>query len=161
MSWGWREYVVFVGSLAWWGSLAGHLTWNVIGAMTVIGASGGLDRDDSMTLWSCLTQCLQYGEADFACVGVADHVAKTSLFLGVASFWWNNRLMAKVQGSGGRMVGLTEYYKLQVVAISARLAAWWILHEDGSFDINPSALRGSHAIMLGLLILVSLQSLSY
>ncbi|KAI9829068.1 MAG: hypothetical protein M1832_000091 [Thelocarpon impressellum] len=154
--WGWREAVVVLGSLAWWWSLLSQMSWNLLGA--VASAPTGLAIDGSTMFLECLSRCVLRREVEADCAVEAHDVALTGLLLGVAGVWWNNRLMEKVRGSGGRMVGLSEFYKLQAVALVTRVLAWYLLRE-GSLELGPEARKGAHSFMLAFNVLTTLISI--
>ncbi len=154
-SWGWRDAVLLVGALAWWASLAGQILWNIMGATVSLEGSDGLRAEGTAgNIRSCLDQFLQQRATDKSCVSETATIARLSIFLGMVSIWWNNRLFEKVRGTGGRMVGLSEYYKLQIVMLVTRVVAWWAVHNAGSINMSPVALKGAHGFMLAFTIIV-------
>ena len=157
--WGWKKMIVLVGALGWWASLAGQVLWNVTG---VLAESQGLDglRDTGTTrsIPRCLQQVLQDRRVDQDCVGLAGPYGSLALALGVLSIWWNPLLKEKINGRGGRMVGLSEYYKLQVIVLAAKLVAWFSLGGNAAADLSPSASKGAHAFALAFTMLVSTPS---
>lgn len=152
---GWRNIVVTAGACGWWASLAGQAIWNIIGA------TGGVQREDGLrseetaiTLSSCVHQCLRHGTVDTGCAEWTTSIAGPALLLGTMSIWWNNRLKVRVGGSGYRLVGLNEYYKLQVVILVARFCSLAMLQHGTITDPSSTASRAAHIFMLIFLVIV-------
>ncbi|KAI9758824.1 MAG: hypothetical protein M1835_000527, partial [Candelina submexicana] len=158
--WGWRDAVVLVGALAWWASSVGQVLWNVMGATIRLDDTDGLHAEDTeVKIRACLDQLLQRLATEKSCVSEITPVARICLLLGMVSIWWNNRLSEKVRGTGGRMVGLSEYYKLQIVVLATRVVAWWALQNAGRIGMSPVALKGAHGFMLTFIIISAIISL--
>lgn len=87
-----------------------------------------------------------------------NYLAKNALVLGMATVWWNNKLMEKLRTSGYRMKGLNEFYKLQFVALALRALALWVLRDASLFGLNHATLHAGHAFMLLFIFLVSPES---
>lgn len=156
-SWDWRNAVVMAGSLGWWSSLAGQAVWNIMGAMVNFDDEDGLRAEESgATLSTCLHQYTQVKVVTSECAAIAAPIAGLALILGVVSIWWNNRLSDKWRLRGCRLVGLKDYYKLQVVVLMARIAAWVILKDDHAAGLTLTARRAVHIFMLAFITIVSI-----
>ncbi|KAI9815087.1 MAG: hypothetical protein M1827_002930 [Pycnora praestabilis] len=130
--WAWRDAVVLFGAVGWWGSLAGQTLWDLFGALERMEHDGLRDDQSSTTLRMCIDHCLSGSTLDEGCAASAQPLAGLALLLGIVSFWWNNRLREKVQGSGGRLIGLTEYYKTQFVVLVSTIISLWMVKIDHS-----------------------------
>ncbi|KAI9715959.1 MAG: hypothetical protein M1812_005593 [Candelaria pacifica] len=151
-SWGWRDAVVLVGASAWWISFAGQILWNVMGVTVSLEGADGLRAEDNPgKIRACLDQLLQRRATEESCVLETTPIARVCLLLGMVSIWWNNRLFEKAQGTGGRMVGLSEYYKLQIFVLATRVVVWWALNNAESVGMSPVALKGAHGFMLAFI----------
>lgn len=53
------------------------------------------------------------------------------------------------------MLGLSEYYKVQLLTLVVRLAAWYGLEGNAGVDLSPSATKGAHTFALVFTVLVS------
>jgi len=67
--------------------------------------------------------------------------------------WWNPRIRQKYLGTGGRMVGLGDYYVVQMLALAVRVVAWWAL--TSTSIIPPTASIAAHTFMMVFPTLVS------
>jgi len=154
---GWRDIVVMAGSCGWWSSVAGQAIWNLMGAMVKVEDEEGLRSEDiAVTLSTCIHQCLRYGAVDLGCAVSAAPIAGLALLVGAISMWWNNRLKEKIRGSGYRMVGLSDYYKLQLVVLVVRICSWAYLQHGAVAGLSVAALRAAHLFMLAFLAIVSI-----
>ncbi|KAI9801295.1 MAG: hypothetical protein M1833_002865 [Piccolia ochrophora] len=158
-TWGGREYVVFVGGLCWFASLAGQVAWNLFGALAQHESDGLREDSSSESVISCLEQLILERRTPSTCASQTSVLAGWTLVLALVSIWWNNKLMLKVRGSGGRMVHLNDFYKLQVMVMIAKSLAWWTLRDSSKFGLDPAAEKGVHIFMLMFTSLTSLLSL--
>ncbi len=151
---GWRDVVLFLGKMGWSISLMGQMWWNIMCVLVRREAGdelGRIEKDPSMFV--CLRQAILNDVAE-ECETTAFRWARIALFLGLMSMWWNNRFIEKVRNSGGRMVGLRDYYKLQVIIITARASALWLF--GGNWIVLDEArFRGVHLFLLVFTMLVS------
>ncbi len=153
-SWGWKDVVVMAGAWGWWGSLVGQILWNAMGGLANHEHEDGLRAEDTeATLGHCITQFPLYRTMDPGCVAATTPIAELALLVGLASVWWNNRLSEKIQNPSCDMVGLREYYKLQVIVLVARVGAWYYLQAPAGIDF--AAVRAAHLFVLVFLIIVS------
>lgn len=53
------------------------------------------------------------------------------------------------------MLGLSEYYKVQLLALVVKFAAWYGLEGKAGIDLSPSATKGAHVFALAFTVLVS------
>lgn len=53
------------------------------------------------------------------------------------------------------MLGLSEYYKIQLLALVVRIAAWYGVEGNAGVDLSPSATKGAHTFALVFTVLVS------
>ncbi|KAI9828561.1 MAG: hypothetical protein M1819_006553 [Sarea resinae] len=158
--WDWRALVVLLGAVGWWSSLAGQLVWNIIGATRRIEVEDGLRADDEpLPLGACVRQLVRFRETEQGCVTSGFSIARTALLLGLLSFWWNNSLEEKVRGTGGRMMRLSEYYKLQGVVMAVRVLGWWALQNSATIGLSATAVKAAHLFMLAFVSLCALISL--
>jgi len=155
--WGWRKLVLMAGWLGWWSSLTGQAVWNIMGAMVNPDHEDGLRAEETgATLSTCLQQYTQVRVVTSECASLAAPLAGLALILGVVSIWWNNRLSEKWRLPGCRLVGLKEYYKLQLVVLMARIGAWVFLKDDYDAGLSLPALRAAHLFMLAFIGIVSI-----
>ena len=151
-----RGVVALLGGLTWWGSVLAQGLWHVLGMMVMVQNWDGLMDDEKPDMFGCLQQGIKSQSLDGYCSLYVSALLRGALILGLGSFWWNNQLLKKLQGTGGRLAGLMEYYKLQMVVVVVRGIAGWVLQDGGAFGLEPAAIRGGHAFMVLFLFLVSL-----
>jgi hypothetical protein len=70
--------------------------------------------------------------------------------------WWNPKLRLKVEGRGGRFIGLGEYYQVQLIVMVARCVFWAVLKDPSSSGLQPTLPPALHLFMILFTILVSL-----
>ncbi len=122
--------------------------------------SDGLqDAEAPPSLSSCLRQDLQNSYMTPRCAEVYSSVAGFALCLGLLSIWWNPRLKENFKPRRGRIIGMGEYYKLQIIFLAVRFAAWAVLATTPSFDFDTQKAKGTHAFMLVFTVLVSLETM--
>lgn len=156
-SWDWRNAVVMAGSLGWWSSLAGQVVWNILGAMVNPDDEDGLRAEEpGVTLSTCLPQYTEVRLVTSECAALATPIAGLALILGVVSIWWHNRLSDKWRLPGCRLVGLKDYYKLQLVVLMARIGVWVFLKDDYAAELSVPARRAVHFFMLAFIAIVSI-----
>ncbi|KAI9882068.1 MAG: hypothetical protein M1823_006189 [Watsoniomyces obsoletus] len=153
---GWRGMVLFLGALAWWGSHLLQCIWHIQQMLTVSGELfvGGGGR---ISFVNRVVQALAYIVED----GLdGKNLIRGTFILGGMSVWWNNRLMGRLRRSDGRLEGLKEYYKLQVMVWLMRVVALWVLgNPSWKWSIETTALKGAHALALGFIALTTFISL--
>lgn len=156
-AWGWKSVAVAVGETVWYLSLLGQFSWHLMNTLKLSEDQDGLrDAVVSPLLPSCLWQDLQNASIEPACAEAYSSVPGFALCLGLLSIWWNPRLEQKFKPRRGRITGMSEYYKLQVIFLTVRSAAWAVLAQTPSFDFDAQTIKGIHAFMLVFTILVSL-----
>jgi hypothetical protein len=152
--WQWRHILAYSGAFAWWAALLGQVLWNTIGAMTRQG--GGLKEEGR---WDLVTNCLRRSPLDgwesTECLDSVQPLATAALGLGLVSLWWNPCAAAKLHGRPGRIVGLNEYWKLQLILNVVRLLAWYALRYGRISQFDTSTLNAIHAVMLAFNLVVS------
>lgn len=155
-NWNWRSILVFAGAIGYWGSVAGQLAWDALGALDAV--DDGL-QDQVYLLspsWvSYVQQTLQERQLPRHCS--ADFAPYAGLFLvaGILSLWWNPKLRLKVEGRGGRFAGLGEYYQVQLIVIVVRCVFWAVLKDPSSSGLQPTMPPALHLFMFFFTVLVS------
>ncbi|PGH27534.1 hypothetical protein AJ80_00775 [Polytolypa hystricis UAMH7299] len=153
--WNWRSLLVATGAVSFWASVAGQLAWNLAGSIAT--EHLGMETQDSVSLFSITTSCVRQGlkhrQIADECTSVVTPYAGLALFLGVASIWWNPRLRHKVEGKG-RITGMREYYKIQIVVLVVRFVAWACLQDQSITGLDPRLPPAIHAFM-GLFTIIS------
>lgn len=144
---------MYTGAFGWWGGLLGQILWNVLGAVA--------KRDEELreehvsgSLRECLQRGLNIGWNATNCVDSAQSLATLTLVSGFLSIWWNPCLAAKLHGRPGRMIGLSEFYKLQIILGLSRLLAWYALGRGKESHLDLSTFNAIHATMLALNLVV-------
>ncbi|KAK2734995.1 hypothetical protein FQN55_002324 [Onygenales sp. PD_40] len=145
---GWRSVLVSVGALSFWASIAGQLAWNLMGAMVMGREAEDVEVDLSFSLVPlCFDQVLRRQTVLNGCPLVLAPYAGFALFLGILSIWWNPKLRDKAEGRGGRLTGMGEYYKVQIVVLAVRFVAWACLQDPSITGLNPGLAPAIHAFM--------------
>lgn len=155
----WRSWVVFVGAIAYWISIIGQITWDIMGALDISGPEPLQDPDVSLSVASVLscifhtlrTRCVpSHCAVDFA------PLAGLSLLTGFLSLWWNPQLQTKIEGRHGWLVGLGDYYKVQLIVLVVRGIFWGVLRDPSSSGLQENLLPALHLFMIIFTCLVSI-----
>ncbi|KAI9923668.1 hypothetical protein MW887_008490 [Aspergillus wentii] len=150
----WRSLLVFAGAVGYWGSAAGQLAWDILSALNT--GEPLRDSDGSSpvpSLASCAQQTLQLRYAPSNCLMDLTPHAGLALVAGILSLWWNPKLRFKVEGRGGRFVGLGEYYQVQLIVMVVRCVFWGVLKDPSSSGLESSMLPGLHLFMIVFTVL--------
>ena len=158
--WGWQDNVVALAAVCWWISLVVQLAWHALSAIKWTDEPIGLRQQDALrdfplTLSECMRRSLGSGPLDSACDKSYRTLVGKTIMLGLLSAWWNPRLRQKLRGNVGRMVGLVEYYKLQVVFLLLRAAAWGLLAQSSAFGSDTKQAKATHSFMVAFIAIVS------
>jgi hypothetical protein len=140
---GWRDLAIFLGSLAWFGSILCQFAWHLMGVMV----QGG----DETQFPQCLLLLLK-GTTNPACIGAVNDILPWAHKAGLLSIWWNNRLLESVHGAG-RLAKLNDYYFLQIVFLGVRFLTYRIIRNMD--ESAPS--EAAHAFILVFIAVVSLR----
>jgi hypothetical protein len=150
---GWRDLAVFLGSLAWFGSILCQFVWHLMGVTLDVNDAAGTQ------LPQCLAIFLSKRTSNPACFNAMNDILPWALKFGLLSIWWNNRLLDSVHGAG-RLAKLNDYYFLQIVFLGVRFFTYRILRDmDGSDAVIPS--EAAHAFMLVFIAIVGLDIFYY
>ena len=156
-AWGWQDNVVALAEMCWWLSLVVQLLWHALSIVKGAQQEDGLSHIESeIMLLECVRQSFGPEPLESACTSRYGTVAGYALLLGLLSVWWNPQLRRKLKGNVGRMVGLSEYYKLQAIFVVVRFASWGVLAKLPGFGTDPQTAKAAHAFMLAFTILVCL-----
>ncbi|KAN0085356.1 Ima1 N-terminal domain containing protein [Elaphomyces granulatus] len=149
----WRSLLVSAGAVGYWGSVAGQLSWNLMGAMKSKGAVSDQWEPASSSLLSCIRQAIETQRVETQCSSDLVPYAGLALALSIITLWWNPKLRLKVEGRNGRFVGLGEYYKLQLILIVMRFVAWALLKDPDAANMPSSLLPVLHACVAAFTIM--------
>ncbi|KAL2808727.1 Ima1 N-terminal domain-containing protein [Aspergillus granulosus] len=152
--WNWRSLLVFVGAICYWASIAGQLAWDLTSALTVdepLEDAGEIAL--SFPVGSCLQKSLETYRLPRHCSVDLVPYAGFALVAGIISLWWNPKLRLKVEGRGGRFLGLGEYYKVQLIIMVVRCAFWAVLRDPWSSGLDPTLPPALHSFMVLFTIL--------
>ena len=150
---GWRYVVVNLGACGWWANFCGQIIWHTMG--TLVAPSGGLRAvDGNASIMGCLGQAIDERQVEERCLGSGRPPASFALLLGLLSIWWNPCLKIKIKGTGGRMTGLGEYYKLQMLGLAVDTVALYILWDGTESRLEQQTMKALHAIMLAFTLAV-------
>ncbi|PGH07827.1 hypothetical protein GX51_01537 [Blastomyces parvus] len=153
--WSWRSMLVVAGAVCFWGSVAGQLGWNLIGAMAAGKPSQNLESDLSLSLVPfCFNRIWGRQPLFEECSSALTPYAGVALFLGMLSIWWNPKLRHKVEGKSGRLTGMGEYYKAQLIVLVIRFVAWACLQDPSITGLNPKLPPAIHGFM-GIFTIIS------
>ena len=159
-SWDWKQLLVKFGLFLWCASSAGQISWHAMGALTITQEPDILqDENLATSLGSCFQRGLHLQHVDPGCARVYHPFAGLALVIGALSIAWNPKLGERLRRKEGRLIGLTEYYKLQALLLAMKIVAWLALGSGSSFDLEFQTTKAAHAIMIVFSILVRLPQL--
>lgn len=150
----WKGMLAFVGGTAWFISLAGQVAWDGL----VLLMSGQHDEglvDEDISVSACIQQVMRGSHLAPGCTILAPPTARLALLLGVLGCWWNPKLQEISRRRGGRLTGVSEYYKQQALLLLVRFLAYLYLDRIPDSDINTQKTLGIHAFLLFFCLLVS------
>lgn len=158
--WNWKSLLVFVGAVCYWVSIAGQLVWDVTSALPI---DEPLRDPDELRITFSVAAVSRIRDTLHTLPLPAhwpidlEYYAGLSLVAGIVSLWWNPKLRLKIEGRGGRFVGLGEYYKIQLIVMVARCAFWAVLRDPSSSGLDANLPPALHLFMLLLITLVRLR----
>lgn len=138
-----------LGMFLWFFTMGVLVLWNGFGALTrrTEHEEGFLDDAEEINMLQCIGQAFGFTRVDAACARTVYSLAGWGVIASLASFWWNPILQRR---NIDRTVGLGEFYKLQVILLSARIGVWYMLGNQEQHNFDPSIVRAVHATMLGM-----------
>ncbi|KAL4781879.1 Ima1 N-terminal domain-containing protein [Aspergillus varians] len=152
--WNWRSLLVFAGAICYWASISGQLVWDMT---SVLPADEPLrDLDDLpafFSIASSIHETLHAYRLPSHCPIDLEPYAGLCIVAGILSLWWNPKLRLKVEGRGGRFMGLGEYYKVQLIVIVVRSAFWAVLRDPSSSGLDATLPPALHLFMILFTIL--------
>ncbi|PWY76411.1 hypothetical protein BO94DRAFT_523427 [Aspergillus sclerotioniger CBS 115572] len=159
--WNWRNLLALAGGLGHWISVTGQLGWNVWSALKVEEHEPLQDPDApsmSPSIVSCVRQVVETRLVPSSCSIDLAPYAGLALIAGILSIWWNPKLRLRVEGRGGRFVGLGEYYQVQLIVMVVRCAFWGVLRDPSSSGLPLDLPPTLHLFMIFFTILSVLVS---
>ncbi|KAE8350041.1 Ima1 N-terminal domain-containing protein [Aspergillus coremiiformis] len=163
--WNWRSLLLFAGAISYWASVAGQLSWDLLGALAADESLS--DPDDllsSASIIPCIHRTLQMRQLPSLCSVDLAPYAGLSLVAGILSVWYNPKLRLKLEGRGGRFAGLGEYYQVQLIVMVMRCVFWALLRDPSSSGLQshlPPALHTFMFIFTALSVLFSRRIVQY
>ena len=143
---GWKSPLVTLGGVGWFLSLAGQILWDGLSLFESTEERPGLRDAQARASGSMCLQQVMKGSIPIAdCTELLCSAVGLALVLGVLSSWWNPVLQETSKRKGGRAVGTTEFYQLQVMFLAIRCLTWWYI--PGS-DLNLHMTKAAHLSLL-------------
>ena len=160
----WRSLLLLVGALAYWASIAGQLSWNLISVATLSQVSPNFDYlpDTEQpptapnSIISCVNKSIRLQRIPSECSPDLAPTAGLALIAGALSLWWNPKLRMKIDGMPGKFRGLAEYYQAQLIVMVVRCVFWAVVKDPSASGLEPELIPGFHALMVVFTILVSM-----
>lgn len=155
----WRAWLVYIGAIAHWVSIIGQLAWDIIGALDAVEPEHLKDPDHPwslLSIFSFVFSTLWTRRVPSHCSTSLAPLAGLCLLAGLLSIWWNPMLRRKVEERRGRLVGLGDYYKVQLIVMVTRCVFWAMLKDPSSSGLQGSIPPALHLFMIALNLLVSL-----
>lgn len=153
----WKQLGVSVAGIVWFSSLCGQILWNGLGLLITDDDVPWLDHEAlsvSPTI-ACFRTLLSTFAMPRSCSVLTNTRARPVLILGLLSLWWHPKLQEKLERKQGRVCGLAEYYKIQIISLVVRAAGSYWISTSGQFA-DSARLRGVHLFLGMLTILVNM-----
>ncbi|KAF3491852.1 uncharacterized protein GIQ15_01369 [Arthroderma uncinatum] len=161
--WKWKGLLVSTGAVAFWTSVAGQLVWDGVAFAASVYRLQDVEVASSSTFSfarQCISRSIQSRGVPGECAALLVPYAGLSLILGAFSLWWNPKLRLKVEGHHGRLVGLREYYRIQIVALMVRFMAWAGLQDPAIIGLHPQLKPSIHIFVAVFTLITTLVSTS-
>ncbi|KAJ5774557.1 hypothetical protein N7457_009453 [Penicillium paradoxum] len=153
----WSSLFLYLGAFAYWASIAGQLSWDLISMATLAQSSQNSSEDlpsaeqlsmASISAISCVNQSIYMRRIPKACSPDLVPTAGLALIAGAFSLWWNPKLRMKIDGMPGKFGGLTEYYEAQLIVMVVRCVFWAVLKDPSASRLDSKRLPAFHALMM-------------
>ncbi|KAJ5347786.1 hypothetical protein MYU51_009821 [Penicillium brevicompactum] len=154
----WRSLLLVFGACAYWTSIAGQISWDLLAAITVPSSGEGMEEDEPNTMLSCVSRSFHMWRVPGDCCPDLAPTAGLALVAGALSLWWNPKLRFKIDGQPGKFGGLAEYYQAQLIVMVVRCVFWAVLKDPSASGLDPNLPRALHALMAPFTILSVLVS---
>ena len=151
--WSWKRLAISTGAAGWFVSQVGQLLWNSQGAFAASQDGLRLEEFEYSSL-NCLWWVWSQPHDIAPCKEVYNFYAGIALGLGLCFCWWNPGLKARFQ-KDGRILGLQQYYSLQIIFLVIRTASWKILCRSQIYGFDARTIKAIHSLMLVFTVLVS------
>lgn len=158
---GWRAAVIRLGAVGWAFANCTQILWHVLEILEQGERTFGLDESGNSAsfLRSPLALKIRGTASTNGFEGLHTNISRMmpwALLAGVLALWWNPWMHKKYLGSGGSMVGLGNYYRSQLISLTVRAGAWWILTYPFTNGFSYEELLRANAFMMVFMTLVSL-----
>ncbi|EXJ77728.1 hypothetical protein A1O3_09957 [Capronia epimyces CBS 606.96] len=115
---GWRSLLVTAAGLGCFSSLAMQVVWHLYGSQV-----SGYKPMPQLRPADCVTQRPLVSE----CLDMMKPLIGLSLNLALLSIWWNPKWQYRLSSQPGSLVGLKEYYLVQLALLGLRFSAWVVM----------------------------------
>lgn len=144
--WGWRSLIVSAAGLGYALSISVQVAWHLYGSQL---------QPTPIIDGLRLSQCLGERPLNQQCLNLMERFVGLSLGLGLLCLWWNPKWQHKLSNNEGKLVGLEQYYLIQLGLLLSRFAVWAIL-QDVPLDIRTTTMV--HAVFALVSLAVALWS---
>ena len=143
-----------VGGTLWILSLMIQLLWHLFcatKAAEIFDRGGLVDINDKLSI----LQCVKHASTTGHCLSLFVRAVRHSLYIALASCWWNPKMGRKPARARNKLLGLSQYYRLQFISLVTRMATWKVL-STAPLDLNVA--QASHALASVFVVLLSVVS---
>lgn len=151
-SWQRMSVLTLVGCLIWYLSIVSQLLWHGLELASFVSQDSSELVDDTASLSECIFRAATSYQVNTRCAQSIYSPAGWILVLSLLTVWWNPIMRRRWID---RAIGLKEFYKLQLIVLLTRFAAWYTLGNARKLDLEPTFVQAVHAAMLALNIIVS------
>ena len=152
-----RAWMLRVAGALWWTTLIVHFAWHVAGAFGLLPRHPPSDHEDediticASTILGCAATATRTGFFSEQCQTFFAQAVLYADIISLTIVWYNWSMKETWRH---RFVGRKQYYRLQTVMLVTRFLMLKALREN-MFLPDSKDLRGPHATMVGLLVMVS------
>ena len=141
-----RSLLIAAAGLGHVASLASQLLWHALSSQA---------SPEHVVSGLSPRQCLYRWPVPLDCTNYAASLLPVSLLIGLLCIWWNPRWQHRLTGKEGRLVGLRQYYLLQLAVMSLRFLAWAVIKH---LPTMPACSPLVHTVLCGTLAMLSVYS---
>lgn len=151
--------IQILGHSCWMLGLACQILWDIWSVLFIQDESVTLGLSDNTSLWQFSRDAVT-DESTLGSVLRSTSLGGYGLLLSGISIWWLPQNVYKAKSAKGRVRGIIDYYKVQVISFGARLLLW-LLADDYLTRFDASSQKGIHLVMIIFTSLVRCSRVSY
>ena len=148
-SWQRTSLLTLIGSTIWYLAIASQLLWHGFGTLGYLeeGVVG-----ETPNIQQCFISAATSYQVNSGCAKAMYSPAGWMIILSFLTIWWNPVMRRRWID---RAVGLSEFYKLQLILLFVRTGGWYVLGVDMETGFEHNVTKAIHSVMLAFNLVVS------